>query len=36
MKEALHRSCHELARQNINHVSPHIPLGKRFWPLSED
>jgi uncharacterized protein (DUF2252 family) len=36
IKEALHRSWHELARQNIDHVRPHIPLGKRFWPLSGD
>lgn len=36
MKEALHRSWRQLARQNIDHVKPHIPLGKRFWPLSED
>ena len=36
MEEALHRSRHQLARQNIDHVRPHIPLGKRFWPLSRD
>lgn len=36
MKEALHRSSRQLARQNIDHVKPHIPLGKRFWPLSGD
>lgn len=36
MKEALHRSYRQLARQNIDHVAPHIPLGKRFWPLSGD
>ena len=35
MKEALHRSQRQLARQNIRHVRPHIPLGKRFWPLSD-
>jgi uncharacterized protein (DUF2252 family) len=36
MEEALHRSGRQLARQNIDHVGPHIPLGKRFWPLSGD
>lgn len=35
MKEALHRSQRKLARQNIRHVRPHIPLGKRFWSLSD-
>lgn len=34
MKEALHRSQRKLARQNIRHVRPHIPLGKRFWTMS--
>lgn len=36
MKEALNRSRRQLARQNIDHVRPRIPLGKRFWPLSDD
>ncbi|TCG04487.1 hypothetical protein BZM27_40565 [Paraburkholderia steynii] len=36
MEEALNRSRRQLARQNIDHVRPHIPLGKRFWPLSGD
>ena len=36
MEEALHRSRRQLARENIDHVRPHIPLGKRFWPLSGD
>lgn len=36
MKEALHRSQRKLARQNIRHVEPHIPLGKRFWAMSDD
>jgi uncharacterized protein (DUF2252 family) len=36
MEEALHRSRRQLARQNIDHVSAHIPLGRRFWPLSDD
>jgi uncharacterized protein (DUF2252 family) len=34
MKEALNRSRRQLARQNLQHVRPHLPLGKRFWPLS--
>ena len=36
MEEALHRSRRQLARQNIDHVKPFIPLGKRFWPLSDN
>ena len=36
MEEAFHRSGRQLARQNIDHVRPHIPLGKRFWPMSDD
>ncbi|MBT2795014.1 DUF2252 family protein [Paraburkholderia strydomiana] len=36
MEEALHRSRRQLTRQNIDHVMPHIPLGKRFWPPSGD
>jgi uncharacterized protein (DUF2252 family) len=35
MKEALHRSRRQLAREHINHVRPRIPLGRRFWPLSD-
>ncbi|WP_269504529.1 DUF2252 family protein [Burkholderia sp. IMCC1007] len=35
MKAALHRSWRKLDRQTIKNVTPHIPLGKRFWPLSE-
>nr|WP_256979428.1 DUF2252 domain-containing protein [Burkholderia sp. AU33423] len=34
MKAALHRSWRKLERQTIRNVEPHIPLGKRFWPLS--
>lgn len=36
MKEALHRSRQQLERQNVHHIKPRIPLGKRFWPLSTD
>lgn len=35
MREALNRSQQKLARQNIRHVRPHIPLGKRFWTMSD-
>ncbi|MGN7981658.1 DUF2252 family protein [Burkholderia sp. 22313] len=35
MKAALHRSWRKLERQTIRNITPHIPLGKRFWPLSE-
>jgi len=34
MKKALHRSWRQLARQNIAGTAPRIPLGKRFWPLT--
>jgi len=34
MKEALHRSWRQLARQNIAGTAPRIPVGKRFWPLT--
>jgi uncharacterized protein (DUF2252 family) len=30
------RSWAHLARERIEDLSPHIPLGKRFWPLSAD
>jgi uncharacterized protein (DUF2252 family) len=36
VEEALHRSRRQLAREDIDHVGTHIPLGKRFWPLSGD
>lgn len=35
MKAALHRSWRKLDRQTTRNATPHIPLGKRFWPLSE-
>lgn len=35
MKAALHRSWRTLERQTTGDAKPHIPLGKRFWPLSE-
>ncbi len=36
MKKALHRSWRQLARQQTRGAKRHIPLGKRFWPLSGD
>ena len=36
MKEALHRSPRKMDRQTIDNSRAAIPLGKRFWPLSED
>lgn len=35
MQAALHRSWRKLERQTLRKRAPHIPLGKRFWPLSE-
>jgi uncharacterized protein (DUF2252 family) len=36
MKQALHRSWRQLARQTIEDTTPRIPLGQRFWPLSAE
>ncbi len=35
MQEALGRSWKHLARERIGDARPTIPLGKRFWPLTE-
>jgi uncharacterized protein (DUF2252 family) len=35
LKQALRRRWKHLARERIEDVRPKIPLGKRFWPLSE-
>lgn len=35
MKEATRRRWHHLATERIENVKPHIPLGKRFWALSQ-
>jgi uncharacterized protein (DUF2252 family) len=35
MKAALHRSWRALNRQTTGDATPRIPLGKRFWPLSD-
>jgi uncharacterized protein (DUF2252 family) len=36
MREATSRSWKQLAKERIVDARPTIPLGKRFWPLSED
>ncbi len=35
MKNALRRRWRHLARERIEDETPSIPLGKRFWPLSQ-
>jgi uncharacterized protein (DUF2252 family) len=35
MKKAMARSWTQLAKERIGGVSPEIPLGKRFWPLTK-
>ncbi|WP_372781916.1 DUF2252 family protein [Phenylobacterium sp.] len=35
LRQALRRRWKHLARERIEDVRPAIPLGKRFWPLSE-
>ncbi len=34
MKQALNRKWRHLAEERIEDVTPHIPLGSRFWVLS--
>ena len=36
LKEAAGRSWKHLADERIEGVDPHIPLGTRFWPLTDD
>ena len=36
MREAGRRQWRHLARERIDDVRPQIPLGRRFWALSED
>jgi uncharacterized protein (DUF2252 family) len=36
MRQAVGRTWDHLARERIEDTSPTIPLGKRFWPISED
>jgi uncharacterized protein (DUF2252 family) len=35
MKQAVGRTWKHLARERIENTKPRIPLGKRFWPLSQ-
>jgi uncharacterized protein (DUF2252 family) len=35
MKQALNRRWRNLAEERIENVRPHIPLGSRFWTLSD-
>jgi uncharacterized protein (DUF2252 family) len=36
LRQALRRRWKHLARERIEDTRPAIPLGKRFWPLSEE
>ena len=36
MKQAAKRTWKQLARERIEDTRPKIPLGKRFWPVSDD
>lgn len=36
MKRALKRTWKQLAKERIKDTRPTIPLGKKFWPLSEE
>jgi uncharacterized protein (DUF2252 family) len=36
LKRAFRRRWHHLAEERIEDIRPEIPLGKRFWPLSEE
>jgi uncharacterized protein (DUF2252 family) len=35
MRQAMQRTWKHLARERLEDVRPNIPLGDRFWPLSE-
>jgi uncharacterized protein (DUF2252 family) len=35
LKRAFRRRWHHLAEERIEDITPEIPLGKRFWPLSD-
>jgi uncharacterized protein (DUF2252 family) len=35
MQRAIRRSWRHLAKERIENTKPDIPLGKRFWPVSE-
>ena len=36
MRQAVERTWDHLAKERLEDTNPTIPLGKRFWPLSED
>jgi uncharacterized protein (DUF2252 family) len=36
IKEAARRSWKDLATERIEDTTPHIPLGKKFWPISKE
>jgi hypothetical protein len=36
MRQAVERTWNHLAKERLEDTSPTIPLGKRFWPISED
>jgi uncharacterized protein (DUF2252 family) len=36
LKQALQRRWKHLAEERIEDVTPEIPLGRKFWPLSEE
>ena len=36
LKRAFRRRWHHLAEERIEDIKPEIPLGKRFWPMSEE
>lgn len=36
IKEAARRSWKDLAKERIEDTTPHIPLGKAFWPISKE
>jgi uncharacterized protein (DUF2252 family) len=36
MKQAAKRTWKQLARERIEDTRPKIPLGKKFWPLSDE
>ena len=36
MRQAVGRTWDHLAKERLEDTSPTIPLGKRFWPISEE
>ncbi len=36
LRQATRRRWEHLAQERLEHVEPKIPLGKRFWPLSDE